>query len=273
MLCLPRTILLSVSLIVLFTTVVVSQKPDELGGCKNQLVYPNAELDNYHLPNHGAIERIEIRETDLQDDEISDLIETENFNESGNITDTFFTNSKIKVFGKQVYSYDPQIRLTLKVSYNPDGSAVLEDVFKYDLGGNLQQVITRNAKSKVVIWNKQFSYNHTQGYSELIDKGHDYGFKFKKDSRCRIVELTSHKSDRTITSKVVVIYDDKNSLAEESAYTPSGNLISKKKYEFEFDKNGNWIKKIISNLTAKNGKMVYIPEKAVNRTIRYFEKK
>ncbi len=77
------------------------------------------------------------------------------------------------------------------------------------------------------------------GYSEFIDKGHDYGFKFKKDRRCRITELTSHKLDGTITSNVFVVYDDMNNLVEESVHTPSGNLIEKK------SRNSNWIKMAI----------------------------
>jgi len=264
---LKRTILLAVFLTVL-QTLVFSQQMDENIRCKNHLVYPNADLDNYDLPHRGSIQRIETRETDLEDNEVSDLVATANFNELGSVTDTSLTNSKIKVFGKEIYSYDQIKRLTLKVSYNPDGSAVLEDVFTYDADGNLKHVTTRNAKSKVIIWNKQFSYHPVNGYSEFIDKGHDYGFKFKKDRRCRITELTSHKLDGTITSNVFVVYDDMNNLVEESVHTPSGNLIEKKKSEFELDKNGNWIKKTVSELTSEDGKLVYKPVKAVNRIFR-----
>jgi hypothetical protein len=122
----------------------------------------------------------------------------------------------------------------------------MEDVLSYDLNGNLKQVITQNAKSKIVIWKKDFSYEPKKNYTELFDKLHDYGFGFVKDEKCRISELTSYKLDRTVTSKMLISYDDEKNVVEQTIYSPSGKIINKKMSEYEFDKQGNWIKQTIA---------------------------
>ena len=240
---LTRTILIAVCLLVLVALCISAQVPQKDALCTNQFVFPNADLDNYELPLTGKIKRVETTKIDLVDHVNSDLIATTNFDELGRIANTYLTSSKIKVFGKEIYSYDLKSRLILIANYNPDGSVVTEDVFTYDSTGSLKQKITRNAKTKAVIWNKEFSYPAGNEYAEFFDKRHDYGFGFKKDNRCRIIELTSYKLDRTVTGKILITYNDEKNIMEESIYSTQGSLVDKKKAEFEFDEKGNWIKK------------------------------
>ena len=49
--------------------------------------------------------------------------------------------------------------------------------------------------------------------------------------------------------------------------------MNKKKAEFEFDKNGNWIKKTTYDLAVEDGKPVYRPVAIVQKKITYFESK
>ena len=241
--------------------------------CTNHLVMPNADLDNYELPLTGKLKRVETQEIDLVDNLNADLIATTDFDELGRVSNTFLSNSKIKVFGKEIYRYDAQNRLVLINSYNPDGAAVMEDVFTYDSTGSLKQKVSRNAKTKVVIWNKEFSYPAGNEYSELFDKRHGFGFRYKKDNRCRIVEVTSFDLGRTVTSKFLVSYDDEKNTMEESIYSPDGNLLDKKKAEFELDANGNWVKKTRYDLAIENGKPVFKPTIIVHRKITYYDSK
>lgn len=263
------SILLCAVALVVLTTGAQELKKD--APCKDQLVFPNADLDNYELPLVGKIRQVETQETSLPDNVKSDLIATTNFDELGRISNTFLTSSKIKVFGKEIYSYDPQNRLTLVVTYNPDGSSVIEDVFTYDSAGTLKQKITRNAKSKVIIWNKEFSYS--DGYSEFFDRRHDYGFRFKKDNRCRIIELTSYKSDRAVTGKISITYDDEKNTMEESIYSSQGDLIDKKKAEFKFDEKGNWIEQTRYDAAIEDGKLIFKPLVIFRRKITYYSSK
>lgn len=273
MLYLSRSILLLICLTVLFASFVGAQEKADLTICSNQLIFPNADFDNFELPVKGKVKQILEQDTDLTDGVQSDLIQTINYNERGNITDTFLTNSKIKVFGKTVYFYDEKNRLVKEVDYNPDGSAVLEGILSYDSNGNLIQFLTRNAKTKVVIWKKDFSYAPKKNYSEFLDKLQDYGFGFIKDEKCRMTEVTSYKADRTITGKVLVDYDDKQNIVEQTFYSPSGKIIGKKKAEFEFDSKGNWTKRTKFEMAVLDGKLVYQPVEMTNRKITYFETK
>lgn len=151
-----RSILLLICLTALFAPFVGAQSKVDSAICKDQLIYPNADLDNFEAPIRENVKQILEQETDLMDGVQSDLLETQNYNQQGNISDSFLTNAKIKVFGKTVYTYDEKNRLVGIVTYNPDGSAVLEDVLSYDSTGNLRQILTRNAKSKVVIGKRIF---------------------------------------------------------------------------------------------------------------------
>lgn len=269
-----RSILLLIYLTVLSSaSLVLAQEKSGQASCNNQLIYPNADFDNFESPVIGNVKQIVEQETDLTDGIQSDLIETINYNQHGSVSDSFLTNSKIKVFGKTVYSYDEKSRLMKKTSFNPDGSAVLEDVLTYDENGVLKQVLTRNAKTKVIIWKKDFSYDEKKSYSEFIDRLRDYGFGFIKDKNCRMTEVISFKTDKTITSKTSVNYDDKQNTVEQTIYSPAGKIIGKKKSEFEFDKKGNWVKEVRYELANDGEKLVYQPVTMINRRIMYFDTK
>lgn len=269
-----RKTLTLICLTFLFVVVSIAQQKIESAVCNNQFIYPNADLDNFESPVIGNVKQIQIQETDLSDNSQSDLVETVNYNEQGNITDTFLTDSKIKVFGKTVYSYDDKNRLIRKVTYNPNGSAASEDIFKYDSNGNLIQEITRNPQSKVIIWQKDFSYDQKKNYTKFFDKLHGYGFGFVKDAECRMTEVTSFKSDQTESSKAVINYDDEKNIVELTVYSAStGKIVNKKKSEFEFDKRGNWITQIRYELSLENDTVVYKPIARIKRKIIYFDKK
>ena len=131
----------------------------------------------------------------------------------------------------------------------------------------------KTAKTKAVIWNREFSYPAGNEYAEFFDKRHDYGFGFKKDNRCRIIELTSYKLDRTVTGKILITYNDEKNIMEESIYSTQGSLVDKKKAEFEFDEKGNWIKKTRYDLAVEDGKLVFKPVIIVQRKISYYDSK
>ncbi len=264
------SILLLICLTVLSASFVRAQQKTDSANCNNQLIYPNADLDNFESPIVGKVKQIQTQETDLTDNSESDLIQTINYNAQRKVTDTFLTSKKIKPFGKTIYTYDSKNQLIRRVNYNPDGSAVLEDILSYDLNGNLKQVLTQNAKSKVVIWRKDFSYDAKKNYTEFFDKLHNYGFGFIKDEKCRISELTSYKLNKIVTSKMIIIYDDEKNTVEQTIYSPSGKIINKKLSEFEFDQKGNWIKQVRFEPALESGKLIYKPVSMVKRNISYF---
>jgi hypothetical protein len=273
MLNFTRRILLLICFTFLLIVVTYAQQNIEPSSCTNQLIYPNADLDNFESPIIGNVRQIQIQETDLSEGIQSDLIETANYNEQGKITDTFLIKSKTKDFGKTLYIYDDKNRLIRKVTYNPNGTAALEDVFKYDSNGNIIQEVTQNPQSKIVILKKDLFYGPKKNYTELFDKLRDYGFGFFKDAKCRITELTSYKSDRTIKSKTLISYDDEKNIVELTGYSTAGDIIGKKKSEFEFDEQGNWIKHTKYEPSFEGKKLVYKPVTIVNRKIFYFGKK
>lgn len=87
-----------------------------------------------------------------------------------------------------------------------------------------------------------------------------------------MTELISFKSDKTITSKNLVSYNDIQNTVEQTVYSPKGEVVGKKKSEFEFDVKGNWIKETKYEPTEVEGKLVYQPVKTTNRKVVYFDK-
>lgn len=270
---LHHSILLLICLTVLLTSFVIGQEKTTSTSCDNQMIYPNADFDNFETPVTRNVKQILEQETDLTDGFQSELIKTTNYSESGKIIDSFLTTPKIKMFGKTIYSYDKRNQLVKVIIYNPDGSAVMEDIYIYDSEGNLKQILTRNVKTKIVIWKKDFSYDAKKKYAEFIDHLRDYGFGFVKDEKCRMTEVIAYDSKRNIKSKVLINYDDKQNIVEQIIYSTSGTMLNKKKSEFEFDSKGNWIKETRFELVEINGKLIYQPIKMINRKITYFDTK
>lgn len=88
-----------------------------------------------------------------------------------------------------------------------------------------------------------------------------------------MTELISLKSDKTVTSKTLINYDDNQNIVEQTVYSPKGEIVGNKKSEFEFDAKGNWVKETRYELAESGGKLAYQPVKVINRKITYFETK
>ena len=66
-------------------------------------------------------------------------------------------------------------------------------------------------------------------------------------------------------SKITYQYDEEDNLIREKSYCPDGNICEEKRFEYEFDKKGNWIKKM-EKLTEGT---VLVSETVYDRSIKY----
>lgn len=71
-------------------------------------------------------------------------------------------------------------------------------------------------------------------------------------------------------TKKYVQHDDKGNVVEKGAQA-NGQNIAELRLQYEFDARGNWIKRSISRLTAKDGNQVLLPSEVSRRYLVYFD--
>lgn len=251
----------------------ISQAQQNSSSCEKMDFLNDEEVDLYSSSFVGQIKEIKILEKNLESDEPQEITTTIKFDDNGRITETYLANARIKVFGRTVYSYDAQNRIIKKTTYNPDGSAVMENVFGYNSNGGLELKAVQNATTKKVIRKTEYKYESPEIYSQFYDGKFARRIKLTKDEKCRIVESNLYKEDKSLENKLTTNYDDKNNVVESIVFSPTGRTIEKRKYEYEYDKNGNWIKKKIYEWTFRDGDKPYTLFQTMQRTISYSNSK
>jgi hypothetical protein len=74
----------------------------------------------------------------------------------------------------------------------------------------------------------------------------------------------------SLTGKEVYSYDDKGNIVEMTLSKEDGSVLSKEKYEYDFDAMGNWTKMTTSVAVIENGQMSFEPTEVTYRVIAYY---
>lgn len=74
----------------------------------------------------------------------------------------------------------------------------------------------------------------------------------------------------SLTGREVYKYDDKGNIVEMTLFNSDGSVLSKEKYEYEFDAMGNWTKMTTSVAVIENGQMSFEPTEVTYRIIAYY---
>ena len=109
---------------------------------------------------------------------------------------------------------------------------------------------SRDGLQDEVLSFSQFSYKAEDRFGK-IEKGNRKNKYFwekdlhnKYDDKGNKIECNEYNSDGSLDWKRTSKYDDKGNEIEWNAYNSDGSLDSKFTYKYEFDKKGNWIKRI-----------------------------
>jgi protein TonB len=73
-----------------------------------------------------------------------------------------------------------------------------------------------------------------------------------------------------LTGREVYKYDDRGNIVEMTLFNADGSVLSKEKYDYEFDAMGNWTKMLTSVAVVENGKMSFEPTEVTFRFLAYF---
>jgi len=74
----------------------------------------------------------------------------------------------------------------------------------------------------------------------------------------------------SLTGKEVYKYDDRGNIVEMTLFNTDGSVVSKEKYDYEFDGMGNWTKMTTSVAVIENGQMSFEPTEVTYRIIGYY---
>jgi TonB family protein len=73
-----------------------------------------------------------------------------------------------------------------------------------------------------------------------------------------------------LTGKEVYKYDDRGDIVEMTLYNADGSVMSREKYDYEFDAVGNWTKMLTSVAVIEGGRMSFEPTEVTYRSLAYF---
>jgi hypothetical protein len=167
--------------------------------------------------------------------------------ETWELTLKFGEYVKNKLTDKETYIYDDKGNLTEWASYNADRSVDLKGIYTYDDKGN---------KTEWALYNADGSLNKKDIFT-YDDKGNE-------------TEWTWYNADGSLFRKVINTYDARGNNTEMASYNADGSLSGKEIYTYEYDKFGNWTKKITSAEVSKFGKVYLEPQEVTIRTITYY---
>ena len=91
----------------------------------------------------------------------------------------------------------------------------------------------------------------------------DYKDTYEYDNKGNKIEFNEYDSDGSLLWKFRLEYDNIGNIIESIEYDSDGIVESEGSFEFEYDENLNWVKKIEHKNT--------IPNKIIEREIEYYD--
>lgn len=236
-----------------------------------ETVLKNQQSDAQEENLKGKVKKIVEESENITDDVAKmnrKLSQTREYNEAGNLTKVIRIDYRGNPDSIDVYGFIDGKRVSksgyVKYPYNPPPPAALPSKIqpepkrdlrystsyekKYQDGKLIETILYGNNGN---VWLRQVS-------------------NYKDNQR----EFLIYSSDGKLNQKYVSTIDKNGLIVEETSYdvlTQKPNGDRKYKYAYEFDKNGNWIKKITSKEVTEDGKTFFKPLYINYRTIGYYE--
>lgn len=165
---------------------------------------------------------------------------------------------------KAIYKYDKKNRKTSEARYDKDSKKHFESTYQYE-GDNLMKKYTTN-KSGELEYSEDYTYDKkgnvlTQTTYENYEKSTTVD-TYTYDDKGNKVTWNVTKNG-VLFMKASFTYDTHNNNTKTEVFDAKGTKVDDREYTFEYDKKGNWTKKI----TKKGG----IPQFIAEREITYFE--
>lgn len=186
--------------------------------------------------------------------EQGNLTKAESYDYKGNPFDItvygYLDGERVSKFSTIQYEYDPPPMLMTSAAGEPplkyDPRYSYKFKFKYDEKGNLTEKVFYGNNGK--LWLR-------------------YVYSYKGQQREELV----YDEKGSLNQKYLYTLDDKGNEIEETIFDVKDNSVERKyTYTYEFDSEGNWIKRVTKKLFTKEGKSSFEPYSVTYRTIAYY---
>ncbi len=166
-------------------------------------------------------------------------------------------DAKKNIAFKWTYTHDAASGVSEEKRSTPDGTFFSRTTYRYDLPGNLVE------ENRFPLQNN----NH-------------FRWEYKYDDAGRMIEefhymirsnINPEHVVKSLNTRRVFVYNRKGVLTEETRYNGLGEIMTKKRYKYEYDKIGNWISQTASESLRNPGKRPFVLTEVTYRKITYHE--
>ena len=185
------------------------------------------------------------------------------YDKNGNVTEQNDYNLDGSLRSKETYKYDENGNETEKNYYNSDGSLKRKYTSKYDEKGyKIERYQYPYSDGRIAGHTTIYKYDKNGNEIECDNCGFDgtavdYKKTHKYDEKGNKIESKGILDDGSLHFKRSFEYDENGNETERNSYNSDGSLDYKYTSKYEFDKQGNWIKRI----EFKDGIPTYILER------------
>lgn len=203
------------------------------------------------------------------------------YNASGNIVETTRANSGEKV----IFIYRLKERQIEKITQTNGGHVLDKWIYTFDEKGNeikeahvtvdknLGQRLMKPIDVIIFKYDSQGRLSEEEYFNEDGSKATNpfvpiHRRVFVYDEESRKSEVLTYKLEGSLFNKQVMKYGEKGNVAEMTTYNASLVPVSHETYS-EYDANGNWGKKVTSNISKADGK-TFEPTQTLYQILTYY---
>jgi len=192
-----------------------------------------------------------------------------NTNNTEKRKEIIFLNEKFRVLREERYNSDDELIFKMENEYKSDslkiknttirkiplfGNEIITSFFEYDSNNYLTKIEKRNAKNQIIEIVYIENDNKGNPVTLKLNNG-EYGYeKAVYDYSSNSYSTFSYNSSNELISSDKSVRHNFDIPTEDHKFNEYGNLIESKmfKFEYKYDKLGNWIKETRYKLYGKN---------------------
>ncbi|MFQ5587277.1 MAG: hypothetical protein ACE5F7_00420 [Nitrospiria bacterium] len=156
---------------------------------------------------------------------------------------------------KWTYSHDATFSHIEENRVQPDGTFFSKTTYDYDTAGNLEE--------------ENRYPPHAQNHFKWIYRYDNAGRRIEESHYLVRSGIQPGRTGKSLNSKRVFTYDREGRLSQETRYNGAGEIVSVKKYQYTFDKAGNWISQTALESLKSPGELPLVPTEVTHRKITY----